>query len=195
MSPIARRIACGTATCYVSKQGGMEMGRQNGSGWWITVWLAIAVIVLLVSGIPEGPDDCRAEAKKAKTGVEKRKLPQVRVTLGRRTIVADVANTDRSRIEGLLGWTGITEERGMLLDFGLERNYAIHMQGMKFPIDALWADSAGKIKMIYHSIQPDSGVAYPSLFPSAYCLEIAAGFCKKHGIEVGQKIHFGTIAD
>jgi len=122
-------------------------------------------------------------------------MPQVTVTLGERTILADVANTDLSRTEGLLGWESITEDRGMLLDFGVEREYAIHMQGMKFPIDALWLDSAGEIKLIYQDIRPDSGLIYPSMFPCAYCLEIKAGFCKKYGIKIGQKIRFGTSSD
>ncbi len=161
----------------------------------INVWLRVVAIVLLSLGTMEGAQESHAAEEGASTGIQKRKLPQVRVTLGGRTIVADVANTDRSRREGLLGWASITQDRGMLLDFGLERTYAIHMQGMKFPIDALWVDSAGEIKLIYHDIQPNSGVIYHSLFPSAYCLEIKAGFCKQYGIKIGQKIHFGTIAN
>ncbi|MGO9569205.1 MAG: DUF192 domain-containing protein, partial [Desulfomonilaceae bacterium] len=101
----------------------------------------------------------------------------ISITLGNQTISAVVADTDASRREGLLGWGHITEETGMLLDFAMEGQYAIHMQGMKFPIDAVWIDANGLIKLIYDDITPNSGLIYPSMFPSRYCLEIKAGFC------------------
>jgi uncharacterized membrane protein (UPF0127 family) len=115
----------------------------------------------------------------------------ISVTLGNQTIQAVVADTDNSRREGLLGWSQITEERGMLLDFAMERQYAIHMQGMKFPIDAVWIDAKGLIKLIYEDIVPNSGLIYPSMFPCRYCLEIKSGFCKKYGIKIGQTVQFG----
>jgi len=115
----------------------------------------------------------------------------ISMTLGNQTIHAVVAETDASRREGLLGWSQITEERGMLLDFAMEGQSAIHMQGMKFPIDAVWIDANGLIKLIYDDIAPNSGLIYPSMFPCRYCLEIKAGFCKKYGIKIGQTVQFG----
>jgi uncharacterized membrane protein (UPF0127 family) len=115
----------------------------------------------------------------------------ISVTLGNQTITAVVADTDASRREGLLGWSQITEERGMLLDFAMEGQYAIHMQGMNFPIDAVWIDANGLIKLTYEDIIPNSGLIYPSMFPCRYCLEIKSGFCKKHGIKIGQTVQFG----
>ncbi|MGC8604751.1 MAG: DUF192 domain-containing protein [Desulfomonilaceae bacterium] len=117
--------------------------------------------------------------------------PTVPVTVGGKTITATLANTDTSRAQGLLGWDQIVESQGMLLDFIRPGVFAIHMQGMKFPIDALWIDSNGVIKLIYSRIQPNSGIVYPSLFEVRYCLEIAPGFCKKHGVKEGQKVTFG----
>ena len=118
-------------------------------------------------------------------------LRSVPVALGSKTILAKVAEDDSSRMQGLLGWTSINDEAGMLLAFALESKYAIHMQGMKFPIDAIWIDSKGEIKLIYEDIPPNSGQVYPSLFPCRYCLEVKAGFCKKFGVKMGQKVSFG----
>jgi uncharacterized protein len=115
----------------------------------------------------------------------------ISITLGNQTIRAVVAETDASRREGLLGWSQITEEKGMLLDFAMEGQSAIHMQGMKFPIDAVWIDANGLIKLIYEDITPNSGLIYPSMFPCRYCLEIKSGFCKKYGIKIGQTAQFG----
>jgi uncharacterized membrane protein (UPF0127 family) len=118
------------------------------------------------------------------------KLQTVSVILGEKKIQAVLANTLESRIQGLLGWNTIDEDTGMLLDFLIDTRSAIHMQGMKFPIDAIWVDSSGEIKLIYENIQPDKGLTYPSMFPSRYCLEVRAGFCNKYGVKVGQKIRF-----
>ncbi len=57
-------------------------------------------------------------------------LRPLAMTLGNKTILAKVAENDSARIQGLLGWTSINDETGMLLDFIFEGNYAIHMQGM-----------------------------------------------------------------
>jgi uncharacterized protein len=121
------------------------------------------------------------------------KMQTVAVSLGGKTIHAVLANTSESRMQGLLGWNSIDEETGMLLDFLIDAQSAIHMQGMKFPIDAIWADANGEIKLIYQDIQPDKGLTYPSMFPSRYCLEVKAGFCKKYGVRAGQKLKF--VAD
>jgi uncharacterized protein len=116
----------------------------------------------------------------------------ISVTLGNQTIRAVVADTDASRREGLLGWNQITEDTGMLLDFAMPGQYAIHMQGMKFPIDGVWIDGQGVIKLIYGAITPNSGLIYPSMFPCRYCLEIKAGFCNKYGIKIGDSVRFGA---
>ena len=113
------------------------------------------------------------------------------VTLGGKTIQAVVADTNKSRGRGLLGWETISEEQGMLLDFLREGNYAIHMETMKFPIDALWIDDRGTIRVIYDDLMPNSGLSYPSVVPCRYCLEIQAGFCKKYGVKMGDQVQFG----
>jgi uncharacterized membrane protein (UPF0127 family) len=120
------------------------------------------------------------------------RLRTAHMTVGKKIIQASIADTEESRIRGLLGWDRITEDQGMLLDFVLAGQYAIHMQGMKFPIDALWIDDNGAIVLIYDSIQPNSGRIYPSMFPSRYCLELKAGFCKKYDVRMGTQVVFGV---
>ncbi len=116
----------------------------------------------------------------------------VAINLGSKVVKASLANTGPLRVEGLLGWTTINDDSGMLLDFIHEGIYAIHMQGMKFPIDAVWIDTSDTIRLIYENIAPDSGTTYPSMFPSRYCLELKSGFCKKYNVRSGQKISFGV---
>jgi len=118
------------------------------------------------------------------------RLKTVSISLNRVTMRAAVADSDPSRRQGLLGWDTITDDLGMLLDFVAPGQYAIHMQGMKFPIDAIWIDPKGDIQVIYEEIPPNSGQIYPSMFPCRYCLEVKAGFCKRNRIKMGQKVKF-----
>jgi uncharacterized protein len=115
----------------------------------------------------------------------------VAVRIGTKTIRAVLANTDATRMEGLLEWETISDETGMLLDFVEEKESAIHMNGMKFPIDAVWIDHKGTIKLIYEEIPPNPVHFYPSMFKCRYCLELKAGFCKRYGVKIGQTVQFG----
>lgn len=116
------------------------------------------------------------------------------ILIGTKTIQAKVADSDLTRQEGLLGWKSITDDAGMLLDFRIEGKYAIHMQGMKFPIDAVWIDQAGQIVLVYEDIPVNTGQIFPSMFPSRYCLELKAGFCKKFGVHTGARVKLGGEA-
>ncbi len=93
---------------------------------------------------------------------------KISITLGEKTIKAVVADQEKTLLEGLLGYDSLTDDEGMLLDFGKPGQYAIHMQGMKFPIDALWIDARGVVKLIYEQIQPNSGRIYPSVYSCRY---------------------------
>ncbi len=153
--------------------------------------LAICPIIVLAAFAGGfAPYKAQAEAQAPMTSSPEPRT--ISITLGHQTINAVVAETDATRREGLLGWDHITEGTGMLLDFAMPGEYAIHMQGMKFPIDAVWVDTNGLIKLIYEDIQPNSGLIYPSMFPCRYCLEIKAGFCKKYRIKIGQSVRFGA---
>lgn len=126
----------------------------------------------------------------APTPAQTTNLKSITMQVGGLDIKAFVADTDASRIEGLLGWTSINDDQGLLLDFMIPGDYAIHMQGMKFPIDAVWIDAKGKITVIYQEIMPNSGIIYPSMFPARYCLELNAGYCKRHEVRIGQDVIF-----
>jgi uncharacterized membrane protein (UPF0127 family) len=121
-------------------------------------------------------------------------MKTIPVTLGEKTIKAAVADTDSTRMIGLLTRDALEEDEGMLLDFVFAGNYAIHMQGMKFPIDAVWIDANGKIITIYENIMPNSGRVYGSIFSSRYCLELKAGFCSTYQIKEGLQVKIGHKA-
>jgi uncharacterized membrane protein (UPF0127 family) len=152
---------------------------------------ALHVLLLLGLFCPAGvigADDRGDPVSSGKRGGNEVTIP---ITLGGKTIQAVLADEDKSRGRGLLGWENITDEQGMLLDFLREGNYAIHMETMKFAIDAIWIDGTGTIRLIYPEIMPNTGLTYPAMFPCRYCLEVKAGFCKKYGVKIGQQVKFG----
>lgn len=139
--------------------------------------------VSALAGEPEG-----------RTGQASAQVPgKIPVSVGEKTVQAVLANTDASRVQGLLGWDRITDEEGMLLDFVTTGRYAIHMRGMKFPIDAIWIDDAGIVKLTYEDLQPNTEQIYFSIFPCRYCLEVKAGFCRKFNVKAGQQLRLGAM--
>jgi uncharacterized membrane protein (UPF0127 family) len=149
-----------------------------------------ALLVMFLLVISSGVARADEPQGIANANVPGQKLKTVSIAFNQLTIRAVLADSDPTRKQGLLGWDKITEDPGMLLDFLLPGQYAIHMQGMKFPIDAIWMDSDGNIKLIYQEIPPNSGQVYPSMFPCRYCLEVKSGFCKRNQITIGQKVKF-----
>jgi uncharacterized protein len=150
--------------------------------------LAASVLALGLGLATSAP---RAEGTPQPASKEGR-LRTISMTVGSKDIRAAVADTMPSRQEGLLGWKSITDSEGMLLDFVFPDKLAIHMQGMKFPIDAVWIDTHGVIQVIYENIAPNSGQIYPSMIACRYCLELKAGFCKKYDVKIGQKVRFNA---
>ena len=158
----------------------------------INVKFAFAAILILLAPVglvSSQPRDGQGRAEQVAA-----QLPgRIPVSIGEKTVDAVLANTDPSRVQGLLGWDRITEQDGMLLDFIAAGQYAIHMRGMKFPIDAIWIDGNGIIKLTYENLQPNSEQIYFSMFPCRYCLEVKAGFCRKFKVKAGQQVRLGAI--
>ena len=152
--------------------------------------MCMAVFCLIGAAVLSGSCPVRAASM---PGAES-PLRTAPILIGKRTIQAKVADTDLERRQGLLGWSSISEDTGMLLDFGSEGKYAIHVEGMQFPIDAVWIDHSGEIKLVYEDIQPNSGELYHSMVPCRYCLELKAGFCRKFKVKTGARIKLGAQA-
>jgi uncharacterized protein len=152
--------------------------------------ISTAVLLALGLGVamsaPRSEDTRQAAGSRGKEG----QLRTVSMKVGSKDIRAVVADTMPSRQEGLLRWESISDDEGMLLDFVFPDKLAIHMQGMKFPIDAVWMDAQGVIQVIYENIAPNSGQVYPSMIACRYCLELKGGFCKKYGVKTGRKVQF-----
>lgn len=106
-------------------------------------------------------------------------------------ILVRVADTEKTRMQGLSGveQLGITE--GMWFVFPQVGYYAFWMKDMNFPIDIIWIDENFIIIDRVVNVSPDT---YPKTFTSSgpvkYVLEIPAGTADLHGFTIGELVIF-----
>jgi len=97
-----------------------------------------------------------------------------------------VAESTSERSAGLSNRESLHETSGMLFIFPEEGNYGFWMKDMKFSIDIIWINEAGKIVYIEEDVSPKT---YPEVFNSTdsalYVLELNSGYVGKNGVKVG----------
>lgn len=127
----------------------------------------------------------------------KEKYHQARVDVNSFEIMADIAMTADQQGKGLSIKDTLKENEGMLFIFQKEDKYNFWMNGMKFPIDILWLDTAGKVVHIESNLQPCiSEKDCPDFVPTKdalYVLETVAGFAERHDVKIGTDIDFQLI--
>jgi uncharacterized protein len=91
--------------------------------------------------------------------------------------------------KGLLGRDALAANTGMLFDAGwLEPFMCMHMLFMRFAIDVVFLDRAGKVIRINHNLRP---WRISSIVWGAHCaLELPAGGALRSHTEVGDQIIF-----
>jgi uncharacterized membrane protein (UPF0127 family) len=88
---------------------------------------------------------------------------------------------------GLLGRDGLAPDAGMLFDAGrMEPFMWMHMFFMRFPIDIVFLDRAGRVVRISHELRPWR-VSAP-VWGARRALELAAGTARQTGTRVGDVI-------
>jgi uncharacterized membrane protein (UPF0127 family) len=116
-------------------------------------------------------------------------LPTKTLTIGKNSVLAEVASTTQQKSDGLSGRYGLQEGTGMLFVFDTPLIEGFWMKDMRFSLDILYADSTGKIVTLFENLSPDT---YPKAFrptvPAQYVLELPAGYVAAHSIAVGDKI-------
>jgi uncharacterized membrane protein (UPF0127 family) len=107
-------------------------------------------------------------------------------------IRAELAATGKIRQRGLMFRKSMPENRGMLFIFEKEALFGFWMKNMRFPLDIIWIGRNKKIVEIYEYALPCKDVC-KTITPQAaalYVLEVNAGFAKKQGIKIGDRLTF-----
>lgn len=109
------------------------------------------------------------------------------------TVDAEIASTPASRAKGLMFRESMCENCGMLFVFEKSGIHPFWMKNTRIPLDMIFISENGTIVDIIENATPcpDSAPACPNYMPRApakFVLEVNAGFSKRNGLEIGEKV-------
>lgn len=108
---------------------------------------------------------------------------------GETPVAATLATTSASRALGLSGRESLQAREGMLFVFPQDGTPAFWMKDMRFALDIVWIDAAGRVVGVDAEVTPES---FPAAFsppsPVRYVLELGAGQARALGIIPGTSI-------
>lgn len=105
-------------------------------------------------------------------------------------ITVEVAKTDEEIQYGMMYRKSMDENRGMLFLMKHERPQSFWMKNTFIPLDIIYINAQYRIVSIQKDAQPLSETSLPSFEPALYVVEVNAGFCDRHNVKVGDKVHF-----
>ncbi len=114
-------------------------------------------------------------------------------------LMAEVASHRTAWARGLSGRESLAENEAMLFIFDGPDYYAIWMKDMEFPIDIFWIKNNTISDIEESAPAPMSGTAdaaLPVYRPDGladFVLETRAGFARKHGIKIGDRVRISGV--
>ena len=117
-------------------------------------------------------------------------LPRRTVTIEGHEVDCEVADTDPSRMQGLMHRQDLPQNTGMLFVFPWADQQSFWMRDTHIPLDVAFADMHGKILNI-ESGTPLSEQKIRSEGPAMYVIEVPKGWFALRGLEPGAILNFG----
>lgn len=114
-------------------------------------------------------------------------LPRIPLQISHHMLSAEVANTQRSREQGLMFRKALDENTGMLFVFPESAYYGMWMKNTMIPLSVAFIDEKGVIINIA-DMQPYSLTAHYSARPAKYALEMYIGWFACREIYAGSQI-------
>lgn len=144
----------------------------------------VAILTLLISAVLRSGAFARLSGPAAEAKL---------VFFGELAVDVEIASTPQARERGLSGRAGLGAGQGMLFIFESDGSWGIWMKNMRFAIDIIWVDSAGRVVTIAPAVSPETypKVFYPSL-SARYVLEVPAGFTRTNNVYEGMQMTFGA---
>jgi len=106
-----------------------------------------------------------------------------RIRLERGPVVCErgeLATTLGKRTKGLLGRSGLDDDQGLWIPTG-----SIHMWGMRFPIDVVYADREGRVGKLVRGIKR---WRMSVCLGAKVALELPVGAIDRSGVQVGDHL-------
>lgn len=106
------------------------------------------------------------------------------LSVGIHRIEAEVANTERSRMVGLMRREYMPPQRGMLFVFDADAYHCMWMKNTLIPLSVAFLDERGKIINV-EKMQPQTENNHCAAKPARFALEMNAGWFHQRGIGPG----------
>jgi hypothetical protein len=114
-------------------------------------------------------------------------LPVVELGAGMHLVRAEVADTDATRMRGLMHRASLAPNGGMLFVFDAEAPYCMWMKNTPLPLSVAFIDAGGAIVNIA-DMQPHTEDAHCATRPVPYALEMRQGWFEQRGIRAGFRL-------
>lgn len=108
------------------------------------------------------------------------------------TIEIEIADTDSSRMRGMMQRESIPDDWGMLFIFPNEQERGFWMANTPKALDLMFIDAESTIVNVARYVQPMSAETIPSEGPAKYVLEVEAGYTESIGIVEGDRVNWST---
>lgn len=102
----------------------------------------------------------------------------------------EIADDQGSRGDGLMHRYTLAEQQGMLFIFDRAEPQNFWMRNTHISLDIIYVGSDSVIVSIARNTPVRSDQTIPSHYPAQYVVEVNAGFCARHQVEVGDRIAF-----
>ncbi len=117
-------------------------------------------------------------------------LPRQTVSVEGHEVDCEIADTDASRMRGLMHREELPQGTGMLFVFPWSEQQSFWMRDTHIPLDVAFADARGKILNI-EAGNPLSERKMLSQGPAMYVLEVPKGWFAFRRLEPGSILNFG----
>ncbi len=146
---------------------------------------ACIMVVVLISLMLNSEASCRA---KEHTSADLARVIFISAK-GNKTIVrAEVADTPASRRQGLMFRRHLAADRGMLFVFPHASRQRMWMKNTFIPLDIIFINEKMRIVGVVENARPHSTEMLEVPAPSRYVVEVNAFFCRRFGIQEGDRI-------
>lgn len=120
------------------------------------------------------------------------KLDKTKITFpeAKFAIEAEVARELEHRARGLMYRRRLDDDAGMLFVFEDYKRHPFWMRNTCLSLDMIYLDRDKRIVGIEENTRPLDDSTYDPGCASAYVVEVAGGWSRRHGVKPGQKVEF-----
>lgn len=114
-------------------------------------------------------------------------LPTVKLTAGIHLITAEVADTEPTRVRGLMFRESLAPNHGMLFVFDEKAIHCMWMRNTLIPLSVAFIDDSGAIVNVA-DMAPRTETSHCAQRPVRFALEMERGWFAKRGLGAGSRI-------